>query len=141
MDKTSVWFIKAGMIYFLVSSIVGVSMAIWPEGITYYRAVHAHLNLLGWISMMIFGIGYHILPRFSGRQLHSPSIARTQFWLANIGLVGMVLSWGLIYHGRVAPDYPRIFLTFFGLIEVIAVLLFIYNMWKTIKVVEPMKTS
>ena len=141
MDRTSVWFIKAGMIYFLVSSIVGVSMAVWPEGIIYYRAVHAHLNLLGWISMMIFGIGYNILPRFSGRQLHSPSIARAQFYLANIGLVGMVLSWGVIYHGRVAPGYPRFFLTIFGLIEVMAVSLFIYNIWRTIKVVEPMKTS
>lgn len=140
MDKTSVWFIKAGMIYFLVSSIVGVSMAIWPEVITYYKAVHAHLNLLGWMSMMIFGIGYHILPRFSGRPLHSPSIARTQFWLANIGLIGMSFSWALIYHGR-ATGYMRILLTIFGLIEVTVVLLFIYNMWKTIKVVEPMKTA
>ncbi|MEK6692961.1 MAG: cbb3-type cytochrome c oxidase subunit I [Nitrospirota bacterium] len=141
MDRTSVWFIKAGMIYFLVSSIVGVSMAVWPEVITYYRAVHAHLNLLGWMTMMIFGIGYHILPIFSGRPLHSPSIARTQFWLANIGLIGMALSWAFIYHGRVSPNFPRILLSFFGSIEVLAVFLFIYNMWKTIRVVEPMKAS
>lgn len=141
MDRTSVWFIKAGLIYFLVSSVVGVSMALWPEGITYYRAVHAHLNLIGWMSMMIFGIGYHILPRFSGKPLYSPSIARTQFWLANIGLVGMVFSWALIYHGRVAAGYPRILLTIFGLTEVIAISLFVYNIWKTIRVVEPVKPS
>lgn len=140
MDRTTVWFIKAGMIYFLIGSFVGFSMAIWPEVVTYYRAVHAHFNLLGWMTMMIFGVAYHILPRFSGRPLHSPLIARTQFYLANIGLIGMVLSLAFITH-RGSTIFSRTLLTIFSLTEVIAISLFVYNMWKTIRVVEPVKSS
>ena len=30
---------------------------------------HAHLNLPGFMAMMIYGIGYFILPRFTARPL------------------------------------------------------------------------
>jgi len=54
-----------------------------------------HLNLLGFMSMMIYGVGYHILilPRFSGRPVYSPLLMRIQFWFANPGLIGMAVSW------------------------------------------------
>lgn len=133
MDKTTVWFIKASMIYFMIGSIMGFVMAVWPEGVIHYRSVHAHLNLLGWMSMMIFGVGYHILPRFSGRPLYSLSIARAQFWLANIGLVGMIFSWPFITR-NIAIGFSKTLLALFSLIEAVAVFLFVYNIWKTIKV-------
>jgi len=92
MSKITVWFIKSAMVYFVLAIVVGLHMA--ASGTTYpYMPIHAHLNLLGWISMMIYGVGYHILPRFSGRPLYSDRLAEWQFWLANIGLVGMSLGW------------------------------------------------
>lgn len=133
MDKTTIWFIKASMIYFLVGSVMGFIMTVWPEGVIHYRSVHAHLNLLGWMSMMIFGVGYHILPRFSGKPLYSLSMAKAQFWLANIGLVGMIFSWPFITRD-IATGLTKTLLVLFSGIEAIAIFLFIYNMWKTIKV-------
>lgn len=133
MDKTTVLFIKASIIYFLLGSIVGFVMTAWPEGVIHYRSVHAHLNLLGWMSMMIFGVGYHILPRFSGRPLYSLSIAKAQFWLANIGLIGMSISWPLISRD-IATGLSQTLLALFSLIELAAVFFFVYNIWKTMKV-------
>ena len=59
------------------------------------KFVHSHLNMLGWVSMMIYGVGYHILPRFMGRPLYSNKIGEAQFYLANISLVGMLLFYSL----------------------------------------------
>ena len=132
MDKTTVLFVKASMVYLLIGSILGFTMTLWPEGVVHYRSVHAHLNLLGWMSMMIFGVGYHILPRFSGRPLYSLSIAKTQFYLANIGLVGMSIAWPLISR-NIALGFSKTFLALFSVIEALAVFLFVYNIWKTIK--------
>jgi cbb3-type cytochrome oxidase subunit 1 len=42
---------------------------------------------------MIFGIGLHVLPRFTGRPLFSERLADAQFVLVNVGLVTMVTGW------------------------------------------------
>jgi len=131
MDRTTVLFIRASLIYLAIGVVVGVLMAAWPQWIYVYRSVHVHLNLLGFMTMMVFGVGNHILPRFSGRPLYSQEMARVQFWLANIGLIGMILSWSFLGHRR-ALAYQA-FLVFFGAIEAIAILIFVYNIQRTIR--------
>lgn len=49
--------------------------------------------LLGFVGMMIFGIGLHVLPRFTGHPLFSERLADAQFVLVNVGLVTMVTGW------------------------------------------------
>lgn len=49
-------------------------------------AAHAHLQLYGFGTMMIFGVALHALPRFEGRPLPYPGLATLQFVLANAGL-------------------------------------------------------
>lgn len=68
--------------------------------------------------MMIFGVGYHILPRFTGRPLAYPKIGTLQFYLANIGLVGLVCF---------RPLHPLV--EIFAGIEVIAIGFFVVNIW------------
>jgi len=131
MDKTTVMFIKASLIYFALGSVVGVLMIIWPEWSYVYKSVHAHLNLLGFMSMMVFGVGNHILPRFSGRPLHSQGIARAQFWLANVGLIGLVLSWAFLGHR--GGWILQASLALFAGVATIAIFLFVYNIMKTIR--------
>ncbi len=123
MSKITVWFLRLAMIYFLIGALFGLDMAIVPRHMI-YRPVHVHLNLLGWMSMMIYGVAYHILPRFSGRPLYSDKMAQIHLWLANIGLIGMVVFW--IF-------YNKGLLMVFSLIEFISILLFVYNMLRTVK--------
>jgi len=131
MSKLTVWFIKCAMIYFLAAILLGLHMA--SAGTLYpYKPIHAHLNLLGWMSMMIYGVAYHILPRFSGRPLWSNRLAEAHFWLANIGLIGMGAGWVLKY-----TNDSQVVLTLFSFVEGLAVLFFVINMFKTVKATPP----
>ncbi len=127
MSKITVWFIKCSMVYFVLAAAIGIHMTV--AGPVYpLLQIHAHLNLLGWITMMIFGVAYHILPRFSGTPLWSERLASIQFWAANIGLVGMAVSWLV----RQWHDVSFLLLLF-SLIEALSVILFVINIFKTIK--------
>ncbi|MNY67306.1 hypothetical protein D3C86_2048680 [compost metagenome] len=78
--------------------------------------------------MFIFGVAYHVVPRFRGKVLHSQVLARAHLILSNVALIGMVGSFPLVYTvGRVG-GYA---LAVFGSLQVIAAGMFIYNLWRT----------
>ena len=53
------------------------------------------MNLVGFVVMMIFGVGYQMLPRFFGHPIHSRALAAAHIWLANLGLAGLVAGFFL----------------------------------------------
>ena len=91
MEKSTKRFIYAALFYLAVGAVVGLLQAINPFWVNALRFSHAHILLLGFMAMMVFGIGYFILPRFSSTSLLWPGLVNVHFWLANTGLVGMVL--------------------------------------------------
>lgn len=129
MDRFARWFILMSIFYLGVSSVLGIVM-LGSEKAMALKFVHSHLNLLGWVSMMIYGVGYHILPRFMGRPLYSAKIGEAQFWLANIGLAVMLLFYTLNVY-RPSGTYVTI-TVFAGIVELVAILLFFYNMLMTL---------
>ncbi len=132
MDRITINFIKASFIYLLIGSTIGVTMFFWPSGVGFYRSVHAHLNVVGWLSMLIFGVAYHILPRFSGRTLHSVRLAQAHLWLSNVGIIGLVVFWSFaVRRGEPFMTISGVF----GAILAISIYFFVYNMWRTIKAV------
>ncbi|HEY3347974.1 MAG TPA: cbb3-type cytochrome c oxidase subunit I [Nitrospirota bacterium] len=131
MDKEVVWFIRLSVVYFLLGSLMGLMFAVKPESMNGgHIAMHVHLNLVGWMSMMIFGVGYHILPRFSGRPLYSRKLSIVQFWTANIGLAGMLAGWGMTAHNVTGAQ--QVLAVFSGLM-VLSIFLFVYNMLMTVQ--------
>jgi cytochrome c oxidase cbb3-type subunit 1 len=131
MELTVVWYLRMSVIYFVVGTVIGFGLLLWPAESGYYIPVHVHLNLLGFMSMMIYGVGYHILPKFSGQHIYSPAIMKIQFWVANIGLVGMALSWPLFMREETAVF--SFILTASAFLSVVAAVLFAFNMLKTVK--------
>jgi cbb3-type cytochrome oxidase subunit 1 len=129
MDRFVRNFIVASIIYFGLASVLGIMM-LWDSSLITLKFVHSHLNMLGWVSMMIFGVGYHVLPRFSGRPLKYPGMGELHFWSANAGLIGMLLFYTInIYN----PNQVYYYLTIsFGVLEVFSVILFFYNMLATL---------
>lgn len=123
MSWISVWFIRASIIYLALATLLGIVMAVAPDTIIDLKFSHVHLNLLGWMSMMIFGVGYHIFPRFSGRPLWSQKLAVVQFWTAQIGLIGMCIFY--------TADIHLLFICF-SLTSGLSVFLFLLNVLKTI---------
>ncbi|NOY64382.1 MAG: hypothetical protein GXO97_03155 [Nitrospirae bacterium] len=130
MDRFVKNFIVVSIIYLAVASIIGVLMAMDTKYL-YLKFIHSHFMLLGWVSMMIYGVGYHILPRFSGRLIKSKLIGEVQFYLSNIGLIGLTLFYTLRQYNPENSLYNL--LTFLsGSIEVFSIFLFFYNMLATI---------
>lgn len=72
-------FIKVAAVYFVLAIILGIIMGIQHDFTL--TSVHAHLNLLGWVSMALFGVIYYLFPAAGNSKL-----ARTHFWLHNIGV-------------------------------------------------------
>jgi len=91
MDKFPKLFIKAGLVYLGAGVLAGVLMALNIIDPSTFRFVHFHLNLVGFVGMVIFGVALHILPRFNGRPVPHPLWVPVQFYLMNAGLVGMVV--------------------------------------------------
>jgi cbb3-type cytochrome oxidase subunit 1 len=94
-----------------------------------YRPAHAHLNLLGFTSMVIFGVAYHVIPRFTGNPLHSRRIAVAHWWTSNAGL--LILVTGFLFN----PWNPALggwLIRSGAVLAATGAFLFIYNLWRTL---------
>ena len=121
-------FIKASVAWLAAGVTLGVGLAVYPPLIV-YRPAHVHINLLGFVTMMIYGVAYHVIPRFTGHQLHSRRIAGIQWWLANAGLVLMVIGFCLAPSGVSAAP---VVLGTGGVLSAVAAYCFLFNIWRTI---------
>jgi hypothetical protein len=53
---------------------------------------HAHLAALGWIGMMILGVGQKMVPLLTASTPAEERRSRRRFWLLNLGIAGLFLS-------------------------------------------------
>jgi cbb3-type cytochrome oxidase subunit 1 len=126
MDKYAKAFVKASLIYLGMGTLLGLLMVLVPDTRFTITRVHVHVLLLGFMSMMIYGVGYHILPRFMGRPVYSHRLGNIQVWLANITLTGLSISWILeTFQGGIWHSFGILF----GIGQVISIFLFIINLW------------
>ena len=124
------------VVYLGAAAVMGIVM-LSNQNVMALKFVHSHLNMLGWVSMMIYGVGYHILPRFMGRALYSNKIGEAQFYLSNISLMAMLLFYALnVYY---PSDLYRTITVVSGAIQAFTIFLFLYNMLMTLltKVEQP----
>lgn len=130
MNRLARLFIKTSLGYLALSAILGVLITFGPG----YSFMHSHFALIGWVSFMIFGLAYESIPRFTSRALFNKNLGIIHFWLANIGLIGLSLSYPFMRMNMLKDkDFsdPMTAVIFFGLIEGISCFIFIYNIWKT----------
>jgi hypothetical protein len=92
MDRYTRSFILASLIYLAAGGVMGASMRVLPDSYPYLRFAHIHVLLGGFMAMMVFGVGYFILPRFAARTLRWPSWVAVHFWLANASLLALLAS-------------------------------------------------
>lgn len=76
--STTAWF-KLAALYLVAGVALGLHMA--KSGNHGMYPVHAHINLLGWVSMALFGLIYRQFPALAGNKL-----AKAHFWLYNLAL-------------------------------------------------------
>jgi cbb3-type cytochrome oxidase subunit 1 len=128
MDWSSRAFLKSALVWFGVGVTLGAVMASWPSAAA-YRTAHFHMNLLGFVAMMIFGVAYHVIPRFVGHPLHNRRLATVHWWVANLGLAVLSTGFALVplAGARAIPVQAA-----GGMLSAVGAYLFIYNIWRTL---------
>lgn len=86
MDRLDLKFLALGA----AMLVVGVSMGIYMGMVHDFQLspVHAHVNLVGWVSLSLFGIVYKLFPELQARRL-----AKLHFALA--APAGVVFPFGI----------------------------------------------
>jgi cbb3-type cytochrome oxidase subunit 1 len=64
---------------FFAGTALGLFLTVHPSLLVQLRLAHVHVKLAGFMTMMAFGVGYHISPRFSGRPLDSRCLVSATF--------------------------------------------------------------
>jgi len=125
------WFVKrflqAALVWLGLGVTLGAAMAVYPL-LVVYRPAHIHTNLLGFVAMMIFGVAYHVIPRFFGQKLRYRWLAGAHWWIANCGLTLMFIGFLL------APNVGTLSkpaLAVGGILSTVGAFFFIVNMWRT----------
>jgi cbb3-type cytochrome oxidase subunit 1 len=118
----SVRFLRTAVVYFVLAVALGIYM-----GATQNLAqipVHAHLNLLGWVSMAVFGLIYHAHPAAA-----TTALARWHFWIYQLGVPALMVAVWLVHAGNAAAEPVA------GVASVvlgIGIVLFAVNVWQTV---------
>jgi cbb3-type cytochrome oxidase subunit 1 len=124
-------FVKASVSWLALGVTLGVAMAVEPAW-TIYRTAHLHINLLGFVAMMIFGVAYHVMPRFAGTTLHDRRLAGIHWWVANAGLALLVTGFVLRYTAGVPAGWSVTLLAAGGGASALGAYAFAYNIWRTL---------
>jgi hypothetical protein len=130
-------FIRASVAWLAIGVSLGVAMAIRPDWLA-YRPAHLHINVLGFVAMMIFGVGYHVLPRIAGHPLVLPRLAAVHWWLANVGLALFAGGFILRPHGAAAAP---VLLASGAALSAAGAYAFAWNIWRTLGAAERRRPS
>ena len=74
MPNVSNWFLRLAVLWLLAGIALGLFMAASHDHSAF--PAHAHMNLLGWVSMSIFGVFYRLFPAAAATKL-----AKVHFWI------------------------------------------------------------
>jgi cbb3-type cytochrome oxidase subunit 1 len=116
MPQVSELFFKTAALFLVLGLMMGLQMSI--SGQHNVIGAHAHSNLLGWVTMAIFGGYYALNPAKAATRL-----ARAHFWLYTLSIAVMVPALYFLYlgYGGLEPLLAVSSLTAFA-----AVLIFVF---------------
>ena len=159
-------FLIMGITFYGLQTLQGPSQAIrtFSAFIHYTDWVpgHVHMGAMGWVSMVLFAAIYYLAPRLYGRELYSIPLANMHFWLVLVGqLIYSISLWiaGLqqaSMWNSLNPDgsltytfmetmvemYPYWWIRgLSGIIYLVGVLLFIYNLYMTANKKQPVTST
>jgi cbb3-type cytochrome oxidase subunit 1 len=95
--NASVLSFRAAVLMVVAGMIWGIVMAISQDHSTF--PAHAHLNLLGWVSLFLFGIYYHLHPTIDRDRL---AYVQVLIWIAATILVTVGVA--LVHSGHSIGD-------------------------------------
>jgi cbb3-type cytochrome oxidase subunit 1 len=126
--QLSLKYVKASLIYLVVGGTL--ILLTFAHVLPFEMTAFYFMQLYGFVAMMIFGLSYLFVPSFAHAFLYSLRLAKLQFWLMNIGVVGLTVSFS-----GVLPYVVNLRFIVIGslLIQVFALYLHAYNLWCTMR--------
>ena len=91
--KASITSFRAAVLLAIAGMIWGIAMGISQDHST--MPAHAHLNLLGWVSLFLFGVYYHLHP-----VIDQSALAWWQIWIWIAGTIVLTIGVGLVHSGH-----------------------------------------
>src|SRR6202050_5972213 len=95
--KASVLCFRAAVLLVIVGMLWGIVMGISEDHSA--MPAHAHLNLLGWVSLFLSGIYYKLHP-----SLEDAKSAMAQIWIWIIGTIVLAIGVAMVHTGHAAGD-------------------------------------
>ena len=95
--KASSLSFQAGVVLLVVGMIWGIQMGISKDHAA--MPAHAHLNLLGFVSLFLFGFYYRLHPSLDRSRA---ALAQIAFWI--VGTITMIIGVGFVHTGREAGE-------------------------------------
>ena len=114
MPRISELYFKTAVIFLVIGIGMGLQMAISGDHTPF--AAHAHTNLLGWVTMALFGVYHALNPQKAEKKL-----AMIQYYVYTAGVTLMMPSLYMMLMGNTAME-PIVALA--SLITLAGVLLF-----------------
>jgi hypothetical protein len=91
--KASALSFRLAVLCVLAGMLWGIHMAVSDDHSAF--PAHAHLNLLGWVSLFLFGLYYRLHPA-----LERAKSAHLQVWSWLAGTVVMAIGVGMVHTGK-----------------------------------------
>lgn len=114
-------FMLAGIVFVILGMVLGVYMGT-SEDFT-LTPLHAHLNLVGWATMMLFGLFYR------GDQMAANApLAQWHFWVA---VIGMILFIPGIAGANLGNSTWAMFVIPGALLTLASMLIFLWTVWQS----------
>lgn len=90
-------FMVIGSLYIIFGILIGMYMGGSQDHSL--APAHAHINLLGFTLMMIFGLIYRAIPAMANSIL-----AKVHFWFHQVGTLVLVTMLVMLFSGRIGED-------------------------------------
>ncbi len=120
MQNISNWFFRLAVLYLIAGISLGLFMAASHDHSMF--PAHAHLNLLGWVTMSIFAVFYRLWPAAAASKL-----AKVHFWIYVPAHFVQMVTLFMLMRGNAAIE-PVVALS--SVVVAIAILVFAVNLWK-----------
>jgi hypothetical protein len=120
MPRIANHFFKAAVVFLLIGIMMGLQMSI--SGEHNVIGAHAHTNLLGWVTMAIFGGYYAVNPAKAETRL-----ATIHFWSYIASVAVMTPSLYLLYLGYAAFEPPLAIASIGAFLSVVVFALIVFT--------------
>jgi uncharacterized protein involved in response to NO len=135
VDNAYTWFVRLGYGWLVITGVMILGGDLY-QALTghipshQYVGAYRHAVTVGFISTLMIGVAYRVLPIFNGTELFSPKAMRVSFWLLAIGNLFRV-GWQLGTMTGSVVAYAGAGIS--GYLELTAMGIFAWNIVKTLR--------